>query len=139
MPALRRERARVEHLRREIERHNELYHAQDAPEISDAEYDRMFRELAELETQHPELATPDSPTRRVGAKAARGFGEHHSNGPGQVKMLPARAPTSLTRESDHESLLVVDAQNAYGNGFAVSRLAVDCDRAGGATVALRRS
>jgi DNA ligase (NAD+) len=75
MPALRRARARVEHLRREIERHNELYHGQDAPEISDPEYDQLFRELADLEAKHPELATPDSPTRRVGAKAARGFGE----------------------------------------------------------------
>ena len=75
MQALRRERARIEHLRREIERHNELYHAQDAPEISDAEYDRLFRELTELEARHPELATPDSPTRRVGAQPARGFGE----------------------------------------------------------------
>ena len=75
MASLQRERARVEHLRREIERHNELYHAQDAPEISDAEYDKLFRELAELETKHPELKTADSPTRKVGAKAARGFGE----------------------------------------------------------------
>ena len=74
MPAPSRERARAEHLRREIERHNELYHGEDAPEISDAEYDRLFRELVELETKHPELATPDSPTRRVGARAARGFG-----------------------------------------------------------------
>ena len=72
---MQRERARVEHLRREIERHNELYHAQDAPEISDAEYDKLFRELADLEAKHPELATLDSPTRLVGAKPSRGFGE----------------------------------------------------------------
>src|SRR5262245_38540472 len=75
MAALQRERKRAEQLRREIERHNELYHAQDAPEISDAEYDRLFRELIELEEKHPELRTADSPTKRVGAKAARGFGE----------------------------------------------------------------
>ena len=75
MAGLQRERARVEHLRREIERHNELYHAQDAPEIPDAEYDRLFRELTELEEKHPELKSADSPTRKVGAKAARGFGE----------------------------------------------------------------
>ena len=75
MAASQRDRDRVEQLRREIERHNVLYHAQDAPEISDAEYDRLFRELADLEAKYPHLAARDSPTRRVGAKAARGFGE----------------------------------------------------------------
>lgn len=60
-------RKRVEFLRREVERHNRLYYIEDAPEITDAEYDRLFRELAELEAAHPELASPDSPTQRVGA------------------------------------------------------------------------
>ena len=50
----------------EIDRANELYHAHDAPELSDAEYDQLFRELVALETAHPELTTPDSPTQRVG-------------------------------------------------------------------------
>jgi hypothetical protein len=53
MAAPQRDRDRAEHLRREIERHNVLYHAQDAPEISDAEYDRLFRELADLEGEVP--------------------------------------------------------------------------------------
>jgi len=75
MPAPQRERERAERLRREIERHNELYHVQDAPEIPDADYDRMFRELADLEARYPDLAAPDSPTQRVGAKPARTFGE----------------------------------------------------------------
>ena len=57
---------RAEALRREIERHNRLYYVEDAPEISDAEYDRLFRELQGLEEQHPELRTADSPTQRVG-------------------------------------------------------------------------
>jgi len=74
MPAPQRERERAERLRREIERHNELYHVQDAPEIPDADYDKMFRELADLEACYPELAAPDSPTQRVGAKPARAFG-----------------------------------------------------------------
>jgi len=60
-------------LRREIERHNRLYYNQAAPEVSDAEYDALFRELQELETRHPELATPDSPTQRVGSKPSEGF------------------------------------------------------------------
>ena len=75
MPAPQRERERAERLRREIEHHNELYHVRDAPEIPDADYDRMFRELADLEARYPELAAPDSPTQRVGAKPARTFGE----------------------------------------------------------------
>jgi DNA ligase (NAD+) len=59
-------RARAEALRRELERHNRLYYAEDAPEITDAEYDRLFAELQAIEAEHPELATPDSPTQRVG-------------------------------------------------------------------------
>lgn len=58
---------RVNKLREEIERHNYSYYVLDAPTIPDAEFDRLFRELQELEARHPELATPDSPTRRVGA------------------------------------------------------------------------
>ncbi|MCW5622495.1 MAG: NAD-dependent DNA ligase LigA, partial [Burkholderiales bacterium] len=60
-------RARVEWLRREIERHNYLYYVRDAPEIGDAEFDALFRELEALEAQYPELAQADSPTQRVGA------------------------------------------------------------------------
>ena len=66
---------RVEKLRREIERHLRLYHVEDSPEIPDAEYDALFHELVRLEEEHPELATPDSPTQRVGAKPAEGFAE----------------------------------------------------------------
>ena len=53
-------------LRAEIERHNYQYHLLDTPLVSDAEYDRMFRQLQQLESEHPELAGPDSPTQRVG-------------------------------------------------------------------------
>jgi len=60
-------------LRREIERHDRLYHVLDAPEITDAEYDALFRKLQTLEAQHPELVTPDSPTQRVGAAPESGF------------------------------------------------------------------
>lgn len=64
---------RIEKLRREINRHNELYYVLDTPEITDAEYDRLFDELAELEEKHPELVTPDSPTQRVGAPPLDAF------------------------------------------------------------------
>jgi DNA ligase (NAD+) len=68
-------RERAEALRREIERHNRLYYVEDAPEITDAEYDVLFAELQRLEAEHPELATPDSPTQRVGAPPLESFPE----------------------------------------------------------------
>ncbi len=64
---------RIDSLVEQINRHNLLYYVLDEPEISDAEYDRLFRELRELEAAHPELAPADSPTRRVGAPPAEGF------------------------------------------------------------------
>ncbi|HPD07359.1 MAG TPA: NAD-dependent DNA ligase LigA [Candidatus Bipolaricaulis sp.] len=66
-------RARVEALRAEIRRHDYLYHVLDRPEITDAEYDRMFRELVDLEARYPELVAPDSPTQRAGAPPAAEF------------------------------------------------------------------
>jgi DNA ligase (NAD+) len=54
-------------LRNEVRRHDYLYYVKDRPEISDSEYDRLFREMLELEQAHPELVTPDSPSQRVGA------------------------------------------------------------------------
>lgn len=66
-------RERLNQLRQEIERHNRLYHALDSPEISDAEYDKLMRELVELESQHPDLIVPESPSQRVGATILQGF------------------------------------------------------------------
>jgi DNA ligase (NAD+) len=65
--------ARVDDLRKQLEYHLYRYHVLDEPEISDAEYDRLYDELRSLEDEHPELATADSPTRRVGAEPAKGF------------------------------------------------------------------
>jgi DNA ligase (NAD+) len=67
------DQARLRELREQLEHHNHRYHVLDAPEISDAEYDRLFREAVELETRHPEWVDPDSPTQRVGAAPAAGF------------------------------------------------------------------
>ncbi len=64
---------RIAYLRGEIERHNYQYHTLDAPLITDAEFDAMFRELQALEMQYPSLATPDSPTQRVGATPRLSF------------------------------------------------------------------
>ncbi|HMU34417.1 MAG TPA: NAD-dependent DNA ligase LigA [Pyrinomonadaceae bacterium] len=62
-------RQEIEKLRAEIERHNDLYYQNDAPEISDFEFDQLLERLRALEAEHPELITPDSPTQRVGGKA----------------------------------------------------------------------
>ena len=66
-------RTRVEELRSTIDHHNYRYHVLDAPEVSDAEYDTLMRELLELEERFPELITPDSPTQRVGAAPSELF------------------------------------------------------------------
>lgn len=64
---------RVKELREQINYHNYLYYVLDSPEISDAEYDRLFDKLVELEKKHPKLVTPDSPTQRVGATPLEEF------------------------------------------------------------------
>ena len=63
----------IETLRKQIHYHNYRYYVLDAPEISDAEYDRLFRRLQELEEQFPDLVTPDSPTQRIGAEPLEAF------------------------------------------------------------------
>lgn len=65
--------ARARELRSALVRHNHLYYVLDRPEITDAEYDALFRELVELEGRYPALVTPDSPTQRVGAPALTAF------------------------------------------------------------------
>ena len=64
---------RVAELRQLIDHHNHLYYTQAEPEISDAEYDKLFRELEELEKKHPHLADPNSPTQRLDDAQRSGF------------------------------------------------------------------
>src|SRR5690348_2544458 len=64
---------RLAELRAQIRRHEHLYYVMDSPEISDAEFDRLMKELKELEGAHPDLVSPDSPTQRVGGKPREGF------------------------------------------------------------------
>jgi DNA ligase (NAD+) len=68
-------RQELERLRREVAHHNVRYHVLDRPEISDAEYDSLFCRLLQLEQEHPEWISPDSPTQRVGAAPARDFAQ----------------------------------------------------------------
>ncbi len=74
---------RIDGLRRELHRHNHRYFVLDDPEISDAEYDRMMKELIELETLWPELASPDSPSQRVGSPPLDRFETHKHRHPMQ--------------------------------------------------------
>ena len=64
---------RIQELRTEIRRHERLYYVDAAPQVSDAEYDRLYRELVDLESAHPDLVTVDSPTRRVGGEPSADF------------------------------------------------------------------
>jgi DNA ligase (NAD+) len=99
--------ARHAELAAAIDRANELYHVQDAPEISDAEYDALFRELVALETAYPELTTPDSPTQRVGGTPAGTFDE----------VRHARPMLSLANAFSHDELRAFDARVRRGLGL----------------------
>jgi len=90
--------ARAAALRAQIEQANYRYHVLDDPDITDAEYDRLMRELEALEAEHPALASPDSPTRKVGARARGGFAEvRHA-----IPMLSLGNAFEQDGESDRE-------------------------------------
>ncbi|HET9652338.1 MAG TPA: NAD-dependent DNA ligase LigA [Usitatibacter sp.] len=108
-------RARAEWLRREIERHNRLYYNEAAPEISDEAYDLLFQELQRLEAEHPDLATPDSPTQRVGAAPSEGFAPVAH----RVPML------SLANGFDDEDVAGFDRRCREGLG--VERVEYSCE------------
>src|ERR671932_2345165 len=72
-PGMENPAARAEELRAQLRDASHRYYVLDAPTLSDAEYDRLFRELEQLEADHPDLITPDSPTRRVGAAPSEKF------------------------------------------------------------------
>ena len=84
----------IAELRQEIGRHNHRYHVLDDPLISDAEYDRLFRRLLDLEKAHPELATPDSPTQKVGAAPLERFATVQHSLP-MLSLNNAMAPEEL--------------------------------------------
>lgn len=87
--------ARAAELRQLLERANHAYYVLDQPEISDAEYDRLFRELSALETEHPDLRTPDSPTLRIGAVPSSAFKKHRHLVP-MLSLANAFDETELT-------------------------------------------
>jgi DNA ligase (NAD+) len=91
-----------------IDRANVLYHAEDAPEISDAEYDQLFRELVALETAYPELITDESPTQRVGGAPAAGVFD---------EVRHRRPMLSLSNAFSHDELRAFDARVRRGLGL----------------------
>ncbi|HLA15752.1 MAG TPA: NAD-dependent DNA ligase LigA [Candidatus Limnocylindrales bacterium] len=93
-----------------IERANRLYYVDDAPDLSDAEYDALMRELVELEAANPELVTPDSPTQRVGAAAATTFSE----------VRHGRPMLSLGNAFSHDELRAFDTRIRRGLGLAAA-------------------
>jgi DNA ligase (NAD+) len=93
-------RVEVEKLRKELRRHEHLYYILDQPEISDAEYDALLRQLRELEERHPELASADSPTQRVGGKPREGF----------IKIAHSSAMLSLDNALNEAELRAFDGR-----------------------------
>jgi DNA ligase (NAD+) len=91
MPASPRIQERADALRELLHHHAHRYYVLDEPDIPDAEYDKLFRELQEIEEQHPELLTPDSPTQRVGGKLLEGFAKVRH----KVPMLSIRTETDI--------------------------------------------
>src|SRR6266540_6414602 len=91
----------------QVNRANELYHVQDAPEISDAEYDQLFRRLVALESAHPDLVTSDSPTQKVGGAPTGTFDEVRHRRP----ML------SLANAFSHDELRAFDTRVRRGLGL----------------------
>src|SRR5919201_2041754 len=91
---------RAEELRKQLREANYRYYVLDAPTLSDAEYDRLFRELSELEAAHPEVRTPDSPTQRVGAQPSEKF----------AKVQHRRSMISLANVMSDDELAEFDAR-----------------------------
>src|SRR5271169_6678529 len=88
----------IEELREQLERHEHLYYVLDQPEITDAEYDALMRHLRDLEEEHPEYKSPDSPTQRVGGAPREGF----------VKVKHSSPMLSLDNALNEEELRAFD-------------------------------
>jgi DNA ligase (NAD+) len=98
-------------LRQQLEQASHAYHVLDAPTIADAEYDRLFRELLELEAAHPELQVPDSPTRRVGAAPASALAKHTHARP-MLSLANAFTPEELVAWEDRNARLAEAVRTA---------------------------
>jgi DNA ligase (NAD+) len=102
---------RAARLREQIERANHAYYVLDAPEISDAEYDRLFRELQALEEATPALRTPDSPTQRVGAPVASAFAKVTHRRP-MISLGNAFSPEELAAWEERNARILPEVRTA---------------------------
>jgi DNA ligase (NAD+) len=116
--------ARVEQLREAISRHNQLYYELDAPEIPDADYDSLVRELLAIEEQHPDLITPDSPTRRVAGAAAATFDEVVHRVP-MMSLDNAMDPNELSAWADRTRRRLADLGVGEADTGYVCELKID--------------
>jgi DNA ligase (NAD+) len=122
---------RATELRALIERANQAYYVLDAPEVSDAEYDRWMRELQALEASHPELATPDSPTRRVGAEPAAALAKHSHRRP-MLSLANAFSAEELQGWEDRNARIAADVKLAgYTTEVKIDGSAVSLTYQGG--------
>ena len=117
-------RGRIEDLREQVRYHNRRYHIEDAPEVSDAEYDALVGELESLEAEHPELITPDSPTQRVGGDPLEGFEEIRHAVP-MLSLANARKTEDLLEwDARVRRLLGEDEEPRYVTELKIDGLAV---------------
>jgi DNA ligase (NAD+) len=122
---------RAAELRRLIDRANIAYYVHDAPEISDAEYDRLFRELRSIETAHPDLLTPDSPTQRIGAEPATALRKHTHRRP-MLSLANAFSAEELAAWEDRNARLNADARHGgYTTEMKIDGAAVNLTYAKG--------
>jgi DNA ligase (NAD+) len=104
--------AKTEALREKIRHHENLYYVLDAPELDDADFDALMRELKEIEAKHPEWVTPDSPTQRVGGKPKEGFAKvAHSRS--MLSLDNVNTPEELADWDRRVRALAGDAEIAY--------------------------
>jgi len=118
-------RLRAESLREQIEEANYRYYVLDEPQITDAEFDALFRELVELERAHSEVRTPDSPTQRVGAAASERFAPFEHARP-MLSLANAVSPEEL-RAFDERARKVAGADVAYVCELKIDGLAIALD------------
>ncbi|HEX4013728.1 MAG TPA: NAD-dependent DNA ligase LigA [Candidatus Cybelea sp.] len=122
--------ARADELRSQIEEANYNYYAMDDPQITDAEFDALLRELVELERRHPELQSPDSPTQRVGAAASERFAPYEHARP--MLSLANAVTVEELRAFDERARKVAGSDVAYVCELKIDGLAVALDYRDGA-------
>ncbi|HEX6773593.1 MAG TPA: NAD-dependent DNA ligase LigA [Acidobacteriaceae bacterium] len=115
--------AKTEALRETIRHHEHLYYVLDAPEIEDAEFDILMRELKEIEAKHPEWITPDSPTQRVGGKAKEGFTKVAHSRP-MLSLDNVNTPEELADWDRRVRSLAGDAEIAYATELKLDGLSL---------------